>query len=493
MKGLITIAAVAMLVAAASWGADAKYGGAPYYVDGNANDIHDIGLYFAEMHGNLWAGNSTDGTGFYPGENGVATLYASDFWVGTMISGTPRVSGGIKGAEWHNASPLIWSDGAAWSSRPAYVEKRGDLDSFLAANDSEAGENGPIPVRVAQHGMQWSDAANDDYILFHYRIINRRSASLNPAYLCVLYDFDIGGPNSYEDDKIEVDATRKMPYMYDETSGHPYVGVYVVNGQPSAGGSGPGWNSDADQWNVMTSGEWYEDTTPGDYRAFVSCGPYVIPRNDKMSIGVAVVAGATLAELQANADAAYAKYWEINTGLTEFAARPTSRGVAVEWTPDRPYAGYNVYRAEGDCADFAKLNGAAITGEPPFTYVDAAVEASRTYSYKLEVLTLGGTSEWYGPVEVTTAGLAKKSFAVRGPTPNPVRGRANFAVTTADSGPVLLEAYDLSGRRVASTNVNCTPGGTSVSLDVAALPAGVYIYRASAAGDTASGKMVVSR
>jgi hypothetical protein len=441
----------------------------------------------------LWAGNDSHGSGTYPGESGIVTLYSGDLWVGAHITTDVFVSGGDRGEEWHNAASLIWSDGSSWNSRPPYIEKRGDLDSFLIVDDSEAGEAGPIPIRVEQHGLQWSDGVNDDYVLFHYRIINNNSSNLDPAYVCPVYDFDIGGAGSYKDDKIEVDVTRKMPYMYDGASGHPYVGLYVVDGQPSAGGAVPDWNGNVDQWNMMTSGQWYEETTPDDYRAFVSSGPHVIPAGGKLGFGVAVVAGATLAELRANADAAYAKYWEIYTGLTEFAARPTSRGVAVTWTPDRSYAGYNVYRAEGDCASFAKLNGATITGEPPFTYVDAAVKASATYAYKLEVLTLGGTSEWYGPVEVTTAGLSKKSFAVRGPTPNPVRGRATFAVETASAGPVLLEAYDLSGRRVASTNVNCGPGETSVSLDVGALPAGVYIYRASAAGDTASGKMVVSR
>jgi hypothetical protein len=493
MMRAITNVAV-LITAGVAWGFNPKYCGAPFNADGEANNIHDAGLYHLQLYDRLWVGDVHGGYGGgnYPGKSGVFTLWSGDFWVGTNAWGTPRVSGGMWGEEWYEVAPLVWSDGSSWEERPAYVEKWGDLDSFLIVDDSKAEEAGPIGLVVEQHGLQWSDVNNDDYVLFHYRVINDAGRDLDDVYVCLLYDFDVGGLPSYREDKVGVDASRKMPYMYDDVPAHPYVGLYVVDGKAAAGGAAWRWSNNADQWGIMTAASWYEAVTPSDYQAFVSSGPHAIKVGEKLRFGFAVVAGADLAELQANADAAYKKYWEVFTGLTEFEARATAGGVVIRWVPDRPYAGYNLYRAEAGGV-FGKLNAAAITGRPPFVYADAGVAPARSYEYKLEALTFRGASEWFGPVEVKASDAPKAAFSFRGPSPNPSRGRASFSLNLATAGPVVLTAYDLSGRRVVSESLWCGAGERVVTLDTGALPSGVYIYRASCPDGAASGKMVVVR
>lgn len=91
-KRILTTAVILLLIAGASWAANAKYGDAAHYVDGQSNDIHDAGLYWLKLNNRLYVGD-VGGSGTYPGESGVNTLYAGYTWVGTNAWGKPRVSG----------------------------------------------------------------------------------------------------------------------------------------------------------------------------------------------------------------------------------------------------------------------------------------------------------------------------------------------------------------------------------------------------------------
>jgi hypothetical protein len=243
----------------------------------------------------------------------------------------------------------------------------------------------------------------------------------------------------------------------------------------------------------MLKAEWKKAEYAADWVAVLNSGPYSVADKRRFSIGLAVVGGMSLEMLRVHADAAYKKYWEIYTGLTEFTARPTPRGVSLKWVPDRAYAGYNLYRAEAEDT-YAKVNGARITGRAPFEYLDAGLPRPGTYKYKLEAVAASGSSEWFGPVEVELPEARKASFAVAGPRPNPARDKAVFSITLPAPAAVTLAAYDVSGRRVASVPAVALDAGESVvELMTGDLLPGVYLYRVTAGEREAAGKMVVVR
>ncbi len=502
MQKIITTTAVVLLfIAGASWAANAKYGDAAFYVDGESNDIHDAGLYHLRLWDRLWVGSTTSehGSGNYPGKSGVATLYTGKFWVGTNAWGKPRVSGDSSPFrfEWHKTLGLLWSDGSSWSQRPPYIRKRGALNSYLKVDDRDAKEEGPIGLVVEQHGMQWSVAANDDYIIFQTHLLNKSGRTLTDEFICLYYDFDVGGSLSYIDDKVGIDYPRKMPYMYDDEPKHPYVGLRILDGKPHTLGvptimEDP--DTDAEKWALMTSGRWIERETPYDWRVCLSSGPHVCAKNEKLRFAFAVVAGANLAELQANADAAYKKYWDIFTGMYDFSARAMPGAVELSWVPDINYAGFNLYRAEvNDATADVKVNSHLIAGRKPFKYVDSTVAADTKYDYTLEAVNLNGGKERYGPIRVKAEGKAKPaSFRLAQNFPNPARETTTIAFALAEGGDVTLEVFDLSGRKVATVaQGHRSAGENEATLDTGTLAAGVYIYRLRAGGKVAAKRLAV--
>lgn len=76
--------------------------------------------------------------------------------------------------------------------------------------------------------------------------------------------------------------------------------------------------------------------------------------------------------------------------------------------------------------------------------------------------------------------------------PNPVTGATTIGFSMPRAGRATLSLFDPMGREVASVlDETRTEGEQRVSFDASTLPAGVYLYRLTAAGTHAAGRMVV--
>jgi hypothetical protein len=504
MKTRTTAAVVALMApAVAAFGLTS--GGTAALADAGANDIHDVNklwLYVNIMFnvGTYAYAYPYSGNANYPGGAAEGNMCCGGPWVGTAAFGAPRVMNYLDfwagELDWRPSQPCVyWSDEGTWNNVPKSMGKYSDLDSFLACDDSLAKQN-RIGLAVLQHGMSWEKDPNRDFVLFKYYIYNRSGRDLDDLRVSFVYDLDILGLSTGDDDLVGVDAGRDMVYMYNAGPMPPYIGLRLVDGNASGGHGFLTANTprdDAARWQELLKAEWKKSDIPDDWTAVLNSGPYVVKNEERFSVALAVVGGMSLEMLQVHADAAYDKYWEIYSGLTEFAARATPRGVSVKWAPDRAYAGYNLYRAEAGGA-YVKVNAVRIAGRPPFEYLDAGLPRPGAYKYKLEALTAAGHGEWFGPVEVDLPGTRKASFAVCGPRPNPARDKVAFAVTLAAPARVTLMAYDVTGRRVASAPAAALGAGENVvELDTATLAPGVYLYRVRAGEYEAAGKMVVVR
>jgi hypothetical protein len=84
-------------------------------------------------------------------------------------------------------------------------------------------------------------------------------------------------------------------------------------------------------------------------------------------------------------------------------------------------------------------------------------------------------------------------------SPNPFSGSTQLRIGLPADGDVEIHVYDIAGRRVYSRRVSGVPAGWwSTPFDGRdgggrLLPSGVYFYRVSAEGVSATRKMVITR
>jgi|GEM_PF-1477808 len=196
------------------------------------------------------------------------------------------------------------------------------------------------------------------------------------------------------------------------------------------------------------------------------------------------------------------EYWSFtirdpsaDVNVTSFTAEGTDNGIDVCWECADEVTGFNLYRSTGRGDGKAvnprdRLNADLIKGESPYEYLDTTVERDTTYSYWLEAIDVGGSSETFGPVECAWNGALPTTYALYQSRPNPATGNATIAFDLPEDTKVTLTVYDISGRKVTTVVDETMTVGTH-ERTVSGLAPGVYVYRLEAGAFTASRKMVV--
>ena len=111
---------------------------------------------------------------------------------------------------------------------------------------------------------------------------------------------------------------------------------------------------------------------------------------------------------------------------------------------------------------------------------------------------LGGT---FDPLPVVQrfnvgTGAAPTADALRldPPRPNPLRGPGRISFTLAEAGPATVDVFDVQGRAVARLADGPRAAGPHVvGFDASALPAGTYLVRLSAGGQSRTVQAAVVR
>jgi hypothetical protein len=183
---------------------------------------------------------------------------------------------------------------------------------------------------------------------------------------------------------------------------------------------------------------------------------------------------------------------ETGVELSYFKATGAEGTIALRWATTARYAGFNLYREKAGEADAprVRLNGALIRGRSPYCYADRDVEAGARYRYWLEAVDAKGRGETAGPVEAK-ARAAVKALRLISAKPNPARATATVTFELAAASDVTLALYDLSGRKILGEVRACGAGANELLLVTDTLSPGVYVYRLSASGAEAAGKVAV--
>jgi hypothetical protein len=250
-------------------------------------------------------------------------------------------------------------------------------------------------------------------------------------------------------------------------------------------------NNEEIDWFAFTDpakGDYYWPVMPGTYSITASAEGYPSVDID----GIVVNEGSpTIVNIQ---------MWHDTTDVdvTDFEAVSKERDVVLNWSAEESAAGWNLYRyteTDGSKRALSELvNRDLITGKSPYRYTDNDVSTGK-WRYRLEAVDVGGASTVAAETTIDhDPGARPCVFALAQNAPNPSGGSTAFAFSVPEKTRAELSIYDLAGRRVATVfNGEVEVGENRVTFDAATLSPGVYLYRLTAAGETAVKKLVVVR
>jgi len=198
--------------------------------------------------------------------------------------------------------------------------------------------------------------------------------------------------------------------------------------------------------------------------------------------------------------------YDLAISLLSFTATPQEESSVllnwqVETTEGEQIAGFNLYRREinNDIAAevsnlgciWTQVNPSLITGQNPYTYTDSSVELGKSYEYRLEAVLADESTEILG---TASCAPTPPAFAINKVYPNPASDVLNLALTLPQTGGVTLELYDLTGRVVATKDIQISsPGEFTEQLDVGGLANGVYTLRATQNSSETFAKVVICK
>ena len=357
------------------------------------------------------------------GQYGLVPTTINTIWNGVGYKMSPS------GTNYLYEGALFIGDGPTRVSNGARDENQNMGDDFNAVTDIELHEPGPLAdqeyhtsfndqnaaeplgVLVAQKSFAFSTAPDDEYIITEYTITNTGINTLTGVLVAHFEDWDM--PWDVADDMVNFDRSRDLGYQYNGNNyrGHQALsdsGVYSFMALDNAVHVYPPAFTLADKWSYMNAG--IVDTaitTIRDCSIIITTGPYDIAPGEEAIAAFSILGGNSLSDLQANADAAIARY-----GLM------TSIG-----------------------EDFAEL-----------------------------------------PDEFTLS----QNY------PNPFNARTTISFSIPGSGQVLIEAFDLLGRKVETIiDDHLEAGNHTIIWDCSNLSSGIYFYRLTAENESAVRKMTL--
>jgi hypothetical protein len=193
--------------------------------------------------------------------------------------------------------------------------------------------------------------------------------------------------------------------------------------------------------------------------------------------------------------------------LSAFTGVATPTGVRLQWTTqsEQNNAGFEVRRktAGEDFVTIASyrfdpsLRGKGTTSSTTtYSFVDATVEAGKTYTYRLRSVDYDGTIHDYAQtvsVEVREPVQARVyEYALEQNYPNPFNPTTTIRYSLKETGKVSVRVYDVMGREVKVLVDGVQGAGEySVVMDAMGLSSGVYVYQLRAGGYVFTRKMML--
>jgi hypothetical protein len=253
-----------------------------------------------------------DGLGIvYPAATSDTLLYVGSVWAGT-------------GADYvvnrdYDADLRDW-EVAAEPDGHVVVDATPEIDQRIRASFVDSGHPLLKWLRVDQESAAWGAPPENEYVLERLVVANLGDGALTGLYVGQFMDLDINQLTPAQN-RGTTDPARGLAYMWRDAP-TPYVGLRLIEPAPAANVTlihNPtfvwpnGRVPDADKFGFLaaTAPQYVVPDAPAasDWSVLVSAGPFDLAAGQSATLGLAVVAGATAADLLANADRARARYF----------------------------------------------------------------------------------------------------------------------------------------------------------------------------------------
>jgi len=177
-----------------------------------------------------------------------------------------------------------------------------------------------------------------------------------------------------------------------------------------------------------------------------------------------------------------------------FDAVPGDNQVTLNWNTlsEIDFARFDVIR-DGATVAQVPSQGNGSSGHH-YSWTDHGVVNGTTYHYSLVAVDVDGSRTEVATVDATAHAELATEYMLSANYPNPFNPSTSIAYSLKEAGLVNLTVYDLAGRTVAElVNREQASGSYTVSFDGTGLSSGIYYYRLSVNGFTATQKMVLMK
>jgi hypothetical protein len=184
---------------------------------------------------------------------------------------------------------------------------------------------------------------------------------------------------------------------------------------------------------------------------------------------------------------------EVPVGGVTFVARSAPGAVKLWWNGEAVggFDHFDVYRRSPAETSWRRVNDAPIVGRRPYEYCDEP-SSPGDYAYKLEGRTGTGYALALGTARATV-GEARRFISSLSVSPNPCRGALRVTWRQEAPAAAAVDAYDITGRRVASATAPAAAGSNALVLETSRLAPGCYVAALTVSGQGLSTMFVVTR
>jgi len=183
--------------------------------------------------------------------------------------------------------------------------------------------------------------------------------------------------------------------------------------------------------------------------------------------------------------------------VISFTAEVSDGKVILRWVVGSRVdgEGFNVYRSLSEEGGYERLTSelVVVSDEYEYTFTDLDVGVGQRYWYRLEEVSSDGEVEVYGPVSVVVRSLPSE-FRLSQNFPNPFNSSTEIRYEVPEVSHVLLEVYDVLGRRVGVLVDGVEEAGYGkVVWDAGGMASGIYFVRMEAGGFVEVRKAILLR
>ena len=201
-------------------------------------------------------------------------------------------------------------------------------EQALAVFSDEQATNA-IGIEITQRAFAYNEAPDDQFVLLGYSVKNISDSVLDSLFVGLFLDWDVGNNGSnYVSNLPGYDADLKIGYVYDEPTSL-YGAAQLLSNDISVAYKAI-FNedelfdmdaySDEEKWRHLSGGlQPVADKGEGDYSMVIGAGPIHLAPGDTQLVAFALLAGESLEDIRAGAQAALAKWQSItdNMGVHE--------------------------------------------------------------------------------------------------------------------------------------------------------------------------------